>query len=40
MATEAATMIPTSTIERFERLFTRLVKLHAANAKRNTDPFS
>lgn len=40
MATDAATMIPTSTVERFERLFTRLAKLHAANAKRNTDPFS
>jgi predicted ATPase len=40
MATDAATVIPATTVARFERLFARLTKLHAANVKRNAEPFS
>lgn len=40
MATDAATLIPATTVARFERLFARLTKLHAANVKRNAEPFS
>lgn len=40
MATDAATIIPATTVTRFERLFARLTKLHAANVKRNAEPFS
>jgi len=40
MATDAAEMIPAATVKRFERLFTRISKLHAANVKRNPEPFS
>jgi hypothetical protein len=40
MATDAANIIPASTVERFERLFGRIAKLHAANVKRNAEPFS
>jgi predicted ATPase len=40
MATDAATLIPAATVARFERLFARLTKLHAANVKRNAEPFS
>lgn len=40
MATDAATIIPATTVARFERLFARLTKLHAANVKRNAEPFS
>lgn len=39
MAADAATIIPATTVTRFERLFARLTKLHAANAKRNAEPF-
>ena len=40
MATDATNIIPQSTVDRFERLFTRISKLHAANVKRNAEPFS
>jgi len=40
MATDAATIIPAATVKRFERLFTRLSRLHTANVKRNSEPFS
>ena len=40
MASEASTIIPTSTVKRFEILFQKLSKLHAANVKRNAEPFS
>jgi predicted ATPase len=40
MATDAATIIPATTVTRFERLFVRLTKLHTANVKRNAEPFS
>jgi hypothetical protein len=40
MATDAANIIPAATVERFERLFARIAKLHAANVKRNAEPFS
>lgn len=40
MATDAATLIPAATVVRFERLFAKLTKLHAANVKRNAEPFS
>jgi predicted ATPase len=40
MATDAAAMIPATTVTRFERLFARLTKLHAANVKRNAEPFN
>ena len=40
MATDADSMIPASTTERFERLFEKITKLHAANVKRNAAPFS
>ena len=40
MATDAATIIPVTTVARFERLFARLTKLHAANVKRNAEPFN
>jgi hypothetical protein len=32
--------MPQDTVERFERLFAKLSKLHAANLKRNAEPFS
>jgi predicted ATP-dependent endonuclease of OLD family len=40
MATDAAKIIPQSTVERFERLFGRISKLYATNIKRNGEPFS
>jgi len=40
MATDAAIMIPQSTVERFDRLFARISKLYAANLKSNAEPFS
>lgn len=40
MATDAAGIIPQSTVDRFDRLFARISKLHAANVKRNAGPFS
>ena len=40
MGTDAGNIIPESTVERFERLFARISKLHAANIKRNGEPFS
>jgi predicted ATP-dependent endonuclease of OLD family len=40
MATDAAKIIPQSTVDRFDRLFTRISKLHAANVKRNSEPFT
>jgi AAA ATPase domain len=39
MAADASTIIPAATVTRFERLFARLTKLHAANVKRNAEPF-
>jgi hypothetical protein len=38
-ATDAATIIPQSTIERFECLFERISKLHIGNMRRNSEPF-
>jgi hypothetical protein len=40
MATDAAAVIPQNTVERFDRLFARISKLHAANVKRDAEPFS
>ncbi len=40
MASDAANVIPTTTVKRFEQLFKKLAKLHAANVKRNAEPFS
>jgi predicted ATPase len=40
MAADAATIIPATTVTRFERLFARLTKLYAANLKRNAEPFT
>lgn len=40
MATDAATMIPAPSVERFERLFSRIAKIHEGNLRRNAEPFS
>jgi hypothetical protein len=40
MATDAASIIPQSTVERFDRLFVRIAELHAANVKRSAVPFN
>lgn len=39
MATEAAKMIPEKSVERFERLCSRISELYAQNRKRNSEPF-
>ncbi len=38
--TDAANIIPESTVERFDRLFAKISKLYSANLKRNAGPFS
>ena len=39
MATDAANMIPATSLGRFERLFAKITKLYEANLKRNAEPF-
>jgi predicted ATP-dependent endonuclease of OLD family len=40
MASEAAKMIPASSVERFERLFAKISALHTRNINRKAEPFS
>jgi len=40
MGNDAASIIPTSTVERFDRLFAMISKLHTADVSRNAEPFN
>jgi predicted ATP-dependent endonuclease of OLD family len=40
MASDAASLVPQASVERFERLFKRITELYAKNLARNATPFS